>query len=82
MALALNAPQALKDFLSQNPMRPGRYSGAARAAVERQTIHIPDVLADPEYSYGAKDVEKMRTVLGVPILKGDDLLGVLGIYHL
>jgi signal transduction histidine kinase len=29
-----------------------------------------------------KDVEKIRTVLAVPILKGDDLLGVLGIYHL
>jgi signal transduction histidine kinase len=82
MAVALNAPQALKDFLSQNPMRPGRYSGAARAALERQTIHIPDVLADPEYSYGSKDVEALRTVLSVPILKGNDLLGVVGIYTL
>src|SRR5262249_25483461 len=51
MAVAFNAPQALKDFLAQNPMRPGRYSGAARAALERRTTHIPDVLADPEYSY-------------------------------
>jgi GAF domain-containing protein len=82
MAVALNAPQALKDFLTQNPMRPGRYSGAARAALERQTIHIPDVLADPEYSYGSKDVEALRTVLSVPILKGNDLLGVVGIYTL
>jgi GAF domain-containing protein len=82
MAVALNAPQALKDFLTQNPMRPGRYSGAGRAALERQTIHIPDVLADPEYSYGSKDVEALRTVLSVPILKGNDLLGVVGIYTL
>ena len=80
MAVAFNAPQALKDFLSQNPMRPGRYSGAARAALERRTTHIPDVLADPEYSYGSKDVEALRTVLSVPILKGNDLLGVVGIY--
>ena len=41
-----------------------------------------DVLADPEYSYGAKNVENIRTVLAVPILKGDELLGVLAIYHL
>jgi signal transduction histidine kinase len=82
MAVAFNAPQALKDFLSQNPMRPGRYSGAARAALERRTTHIPDVLADPEYSYGSKDVEALRTVLSVPILKGNDLLGVVGIYTL
>jgi GAF domain-containing protein len=82
MAVAFNAPQALKDFLTQNPMRPGRYSGAARAALERRTTHIPDVLADPEYSYGSKDVEALRTVLSVPILKGNDLLGVVGIYPL
>jgi GAF domain-containing protein len=82
MAVALNAPQALKDFLTQNPIRPGRHSSAARAALERRTIHIPDVLADPEYSYGVKDVEKIRTVVAVPILKGDDLLGVMTIYHL
>ena len=36
----------------------------------------------PEYTYGAKDAEAIRTVLGVPILKGDDLLGVMMIYHL
>jgi GAF domain-containing protein len=82
MAVAFNAPQALKDFLTQNPMRPGRYSSAARAALERRTSHIPDVLADPEYSYGSKDVEALRTVLSVPILKGNDLLGVVGIYTL
>ena len=38
--------------------------------------------ADPEYTYGARDAEAIRTVLGVPILKGDDLLGVMMIYHL
>ncbi len=40
------------------------------------------MLADREYVYGAKDVEPIRTVLGVPILKGDDLLGVMMIYRL
>ncbi len=69
-------------WIEQNPIRPGRYSGAARAALERRTIHIPDVLADPEYSYGAKNVEAIRTILGVPILKGDDLLGVIMIFRL
>ena len=33
--------------------------------------------ADPEFTYGAKDFEVVRTVLAVPILKGDDLLGVM-----
>src|SRR5262249_59288430 len=57
-------------------------TGSARAALERRTIHVPDVRADPEYTYGAKDVEAIRTILGVPILKGDSLLGVMMIYRL
>src|SRR5262249_2835222 len=63
-------------------IRLGRYSAAGRAGLERRTIHIPDALADPEYTYSAKDLEKLRTNLAVPILKGDGLLGVLVIYHL
>jgi signal transduction histidine kinase len=75
-----NAPQELKDFVFQNPIRLGRYSAAGRAALERRTVHIHDVLADPEITYAGK--EALRTILSVPILKGDDLLGVLVIYHL
>jgi GAF domain-containing protein/anti-sigma regulatory factor (Ser/Thr protein kinase) len=82
MVAAFNAPNKLKDFISQNPIRPGRYSTSARAALERRTVHIPDVLADAEHTYGTKNIEKLRTVLAVPILKGDDLLGVLTVYHL
>src|SRR5215468_1872055 len=82
MAAAFNAPQKLRDFVSENPIRPGRYSASARAALERRTIHIPDLLDDPEYSYGAKNVERIRTILAVPILKGNSLLGGLAIYRL
>jgi len=82
LAAAFNAPQKLQEWLEQKPIRAGRQGAAARAALERRTIHIPDVLADPEYSWGVKDVEAIRTVLAVPILKGDELLGVMIIYHL
>ena len=78
---AFNSPPEFKEWVAQNPIRPGRHSASARAALERRTIHIPDVRADPEYSYGAKNVEGIRTVLAVPILKGDDLLGVIIIYR-
>jgi GAF domain-containing protein/CheY-like chemotaxis protein len=81
MVAGYNVSPDFKEWVSQNPIRPGRHSGSARAALERRTIHIADVLADPEYSYGAKNVENIRTVLGVPILKGDDLLGVIMIYR-
>src|SRR5207248_10398951 len=41
MAVAFNASQELEDFISQNPIRPGRNSASGRAAVERRTVHIP-----------------------------------------
>jgi GAF domain-containing protein len=82
MEAAYNSSREFSKWITQNPIRPGRHSGSARAALERRTIHIPDVQADPEYSYGARDVEAIRTILGVPILKGDDLLGVIMIYRL
>jgi signal transduction histidine kinase/putative methionine-R-sulfoxide reductase with GAF domain len=82
MAVAYNAPQRLKDFIFQNPIPLGRSSSSGRAALERRTVHIPDALADPEFTYGSKDIEAIRTLLAVPILKGEDLLGIINIYHL
>src|SRR5262245_62134603 len=79
--VAFNASEEHKKFVEQHPFPPGRTNASARAALERRTIHIPDVHADPEYTYGVKDVDVVRTVLAVPILKGDDLLGVMLIYH-
>ena len=71
-----------KKWMAEHPIRPGRDSATGRAALERRTIHIHDVRADPEYSFGAKDVEPFRTVLTVPMFKGDDLLGVILTYRL
>jgi GAF domain-containing protein len=78
---AYNCPPDFREWVVQHPIKPGRHSGSARAALERRTIHIPDCQVDPEYSYGAKTVENIHTLLGVPILKGDDLLGVIMIYR-
>ena len=77
MVVAFNSSPEFEKWISQHPVRPGRHSASARAALERSTIHIPDVQADPEFTYGAKDFEAVRTVLAVPILKGADLLGVM-----
>jgi two-component system, NtrC family, sensor kinase len=77
-----NVPPNVREWLEQNPLRPGRHSCSARAALERRTIQIPDILADPEYSYAAKAIEPYRTLLAVPILKTDEVLGVILIYLL
>src|SRR3984885_4359953 len=82
MAASYNAAPDFVEWVAQHPIKPGRHSGSARAPLEKRTIPIPDVRADPDHVYGAKDVEAIRTTLGVPILKGDELLGVMMIYHL
>ena len=84
--VSLNVPQVSQDFVSRNPIRPGRDSAAGRAVLERRVIHIPDVLTDPELTYaslaGGGKAGDVRTVLAVPILKDNDLLGVMLIFHL
>jgi GAF domain-containing protein len=70
------------EFVSRNPIKPGRQTVSARAALERRTVHVPDVQADPEYAYILRDVEPIHTTLSVPIVKGDDLVGTITIYRL
>ena len=45
------------EFVHRNPIAPGRHSISARAALERRTVHVADIQADPEYAYVMRDVE-------------------------
>ena len=40
MAAGFNASPGQKDFVARNPIRPGRHSATARAALERRPIHV------------------------------------------
>jgi GAF domain-containing protein len=81
LVAAHNASPDLRTFVEQNPIPPGRHSGAARAALERRTIHIHDVRDDPEYTYGVREVDPIRTILGIPMLRAGELLGVIMIWR-
>jgi GAF domain-containing protein len=71
---------AFHEFLQNNPTSPGRGTVAGRAVVEGRTIHIPDVLADPEYDYiEGQKVGGYRTLLGVPLMREGAAIGVLNI---
>jgi signal transduction histidine kinase len=46
--------------------------------LEGRTVHIPDVLADPEYDYGeGQKVGGYRTLLGVPLMREGAAIGAL-----
>src|SRR5439155_26111712 len=57
---------------------PGRDTLIGRTLLERQTVQIADISADPELALtGAATVGKIRTLLGVPLLREGEPIGVL-----
>jgi GAF domain-containing protein len=66
------------EFLRNNPTSPGRGTVSGRAVLEGRTVHIPDVLADPEYNYGeGQRVGGYRALLGVPLMREGAAVGTL-----
>jgi GAF domain-containing protein len=72
-ALSAEHEQTLKGLA----IRPGRNTITGRTLLEGKTVHIPDVLADPEYDSPVLRIGANRTVLGVPLLREGVPIGVL-----
>ncbi len=75
------APARLLEWFSTGgqgaELPPDRASVTGRAAVELRTVHVPDVLRDPEYqALGAQQRGGFRAGLGVPMLRDGSLVGV------
>ncbi|GGI34041.1 GAF domain-containing protein [Bradyrhizobium guangdongense] len=59
-------------------LRPGRGSLVGRVLLARKAVQIADVLADPDYSYPEmQQAAGYRTLLGVPLLRSGEPIGVL-----
>ncbi len=70
-----------RDFEARHPMRPGRGTLIGRTALEKRAIHIEDVLADREYEFlESQRIGGFRTLLGVPILRDDVVVGVVALW--
>jgi GAF domain-containing protein len=72
----------IKKVVEQNPIRQDRTSATGRAVLERRVIHIHDIFADPEYRWAQdhRGEEGMhRTILAVPMLREDTIIGVITI---
>jgi two-component system, NtrC family, sensor kinase len=69
-----------RQFMEQHQILPGRDSLAGRTALEGRTIHIPDCLADPEYTWSkAQKIGGFRTMLGIPLLREGVPVGVIAL---
>lgn len=58
------------------PLDQGSVTG--RAASECRVVHVPDVLADPDYTWGqAQKIAGYRSAVGAPLLRQGDVIGVI-----
>jgi GAF domain-containing protein len=68
------------EFVASHPARIDRGTVSGRVLLERKIFHVPDVLADPEYTYGAgQKISGYRTLLGVPLLREGIPIGVIAV---
>ena len=68
------------DYVRSIPVVRERGSALGRALLEGKVVHIPDVQADPEYTFvEAQRLGDFRTVLGVPMLREGIPIGVLAL---
>ena len=67
-----------QEFVRQHPIVPGRGTLVARTVLEVATVHIPDALADPEYTWHeGRRLGNYRAMLGVPLLRDGSCVGVM-----
>jgi two-component system, NtrC family, sensor kinase len=69
-----------KNFLEAIAIEPGRGTIVGRSLLERTTVHVHDVSADPEYTLArAQELGRFRTVLAVPMLREGVAIGVFAL---
>ena len=68
------------DLVRDVPVKPERGSATGRALLEGKVVHIPDVQADPEYTFvDAQKLGGFHTILSVPMLREGTSIGVLAL---
>jgi adenylate cyclase len=67
------------EYAEEHPHARDRSTVVGRVALAHATVQIPDVLADPDYTYGAQTILGFRALLGVPILEENDLIGAIAV---
>src|SRR5262249_24318122 len=70
---------AHKDYMDKHQIPSGRGSLVGRVMLEVRAVHIHDVLADPEFTFGGRKVSGARTMLGVPLLRQGTRIGVINL---
>jgi signal transduction histidine kinase len=84
---SLGVPSAFAEYLQRGPHRPGPLSPLNRVAKTRLRLHIADFRADQAYldhdplAVAGVELGGQRTVVVVPMLKEDKLVGMIAVYR-
>jgi GAF domain-containing protein/anti-sigma regulatory factor (Ser/Thr protein kinase) len=81
------APPAFAEFQQREPIQPGPASGLGRILSKRRPVHIADTMAEQRYLDGdpyavtAAKLSGSRSIVFVPMLKEDEVVGAIAIYR-
>ena len=82
-----NLPLAYSEFLGKNTIRSDPRTPLGRAAITKQPVQVADILVDQSYIVRHPGIVAVaedggaRTLLQVPMLKENELVGTIGIYR-
>jgi GAF domain-containing protein len=80
------APAEYQDYLRREPVvHPDPPTALGQIVTTKQVIHLADIKAMPTYDNKMRiatiELAGARTLIGVPMLKDNEVVGVLGIYR-
>ena len=82
VAVALGSSQAYRDYISGVAIEAGSGTLVGRVGAERHTVQILDAPSDPQYTMSrAIELGGFRTMLGVPMLETERVLGVIVLWR-
>ena len=83
-----NAPPAFVELRQREPViRPGPQTAMGRLLATKQVVHVEDAMAERAYIEGDPvrrantDLAGARTLVAVPMLKDNEVIGAIGIFH-
>jgi signal transduction histidine kinase len=83
-----NAPAAFAELRRREPViHPGPDTAVGRLLATKQVVHVEDAMAERAYIEGDPvrrantDLAGARTIVAVPMLKENEVVGAIGIFH-
>ncbi len=71
-----------REHFARYSMKPDRGSVFGQTILKGGTVHIPDVLADPDYARpDAQKLMNLRAALGVPLIRDGKVFGVVNLFR-